>query len=287
MFSRLVPSAHVCALGALAAVSLFTASASQASVVASSLVQSVISVTGVSSGDDQYRIRGGASVADQILFEDGTGTGFLDLEATVDGAPVGDAAALGFAGGAVSGQVFDMGIGDAVTLAGIAEATASAPFGLADALVLLDGALEIANLSLSESLQVEFFWSVFIDLVAVADGPGPEDGIATGDITLNTATLLGDGVTLSSPVSVVSPFSLTADALLGPTTDAFFEEFAFSLFLEPGQTQVLLLTADAGATAAAAASDPAMVPGPAAGWLLLTALVLGRLPTAPGRRGAA
>lgn len=253
-----------------------SASTATGSVLSAAAVESLLTITGTTSDDLDFRIRGGASLFDQGIVETTGGAAQLGFAGTVDGAFAGDALSLGFADGFVTGDVFDMGVGDSLYLRSFASSEADGPSGFADGFLFGNGALEIVNLSTTAELQVELAWSIFLDAYALASTPALEDGYATADLTFETAYIAAGTNVVSDPYEVIFPLSLTADAIFGPPSDTFSGGLDFSVLLQPGETQFLFLTADTGSTAASldgGNSGIGNVPLPASKLLLMTALL--------------
>ena len=233
-----------CAAGlGLTLMFIFAGAPAQATAIYAATASAVLTIQSITGGDlTDLSIEGSAEIVDEDSMFSGNGTAATDGSASPSGSTL-------------------LGIADSIDLLAMANGSAD-PVGDAMSFFLTDSEVEIQNLSVDETFQIDFLLEYTLSAQADVDNPASEDANALATVAVETE-LLG----------ILFEQTLRANPDEGLPNDSVTDTFQFSIIVAPEGSEVVNLLADAEGLAAAVEGPVVIdVPAPAALPLFLVAL---------------
>lgn len=221
----------------------FSGAPAQATAIYAATASAVLTIQSISGGDlANLSIEGSAEIADEDSMMSGNATASTDGSASPSGSTV-------------------LGVNDSINLMAMANGSAD-PVGNATSFFLTDSEVEIENLSLDETFQIDFLLEYTLSAQADVDNLASETANALAIVAIETE-LLG----------ILFEQMLQANPDQGLPNDSLTDTFQFSIIVAPEESEVVNLLADAEGLADAAEGPIVIdVPAPAALPLFLVAL---------------
>ncbi len=221
----------------------FSGAPAQATAIYAATASAVLTIQSITGGDlANLSIEGSAEIADEDSMMSGNATASTDGSASPSGSTV-------------------LGVNDSIDLLAMANGSAD-PVGDAMSFFLTDSEVEIENLSLDETFQIDFLLEFTLSAQADVDNLASETANAFAIVAIETE-LLG----------ILFEQALQANPDQGLPNDSVTDTFQFSITVAPEESEVVNLLADAEGQASAEEGPVIIdVPAPAALPLFLVAL---------------